>query len=50
MAHEARHGPSDQPLKTVTGRPLSNREAVIRKRAKIPVDSVVYQSELREDR
>ncbi len=35
---------------SVTGRPLPNREAAIRKRSKIPVDSVVYQSELREDR
>jgi hypothetical protein len=34
----------------VTGRPLPNREAAIRKRSKIPVDSVVYQSELREGR
>jgi len=33
-----------------TGRPLPNREAAIRKRSKIPVDSSVYQSELREDR
>jgi antitoxin (DNA-binding transcriptional repressor) of toxin-antitoxin stability system len=35
---------------TVTGRPLPNREAPIRKRSKVPVDSAVYQSELREDR
>ena len=35
---------------TVAGRPLPNREAAIRKRSKIPVDSAVYQSELREDR
>ena len=35
---------------SVTRRPLPNREAAIRKRSKIPVDSVVYQSELREDR
>jgi S-adenosylmethionine/arginine decarboxylase-like enzyme/antitoxin (DNA-binding transcriptional repressor) of toxin-antitoxin stability system len=35
---------------STTGRPLPNREAAIRKRSKIPVDSVVYQSELREDR
>jgi len=33
-----------------TGRLLPNREAVIRKRSKVPVDSAVYQSELREDR
>lgn len=32
------------------GRPLPNREAVIRKRSRIPVDSVVYQADLREDR
>jgi prevent-host-death family protein len=32
------------------GRPLPNREAAIRKRSKVPVDSTVYQSELREDR
>jgi antitoxin (DNA-binding transcriptional repressor) of toxin-antitoxin stability system len=35
---------------SVTGRPLPNREAAIRKRSKVPVDSVVYQSELRDDR
>jgi hypothetical protein len=27
-----------------------NREAAIRKRSKVPVDSAVYQAELREDR
>jgi len=32
------------------GRPLPNREVAIRKRSKVPVDSAVYQSELREDR
>jgi antitoxin (DNA-binding transcriptional repressor) of toxin-antitoxin stability system len=35
---------------SVTGRPLPNREAVIRKRSRVSVDSAVYQSELREDR
>ena len=35
---------------SVTGRPLPNREAAIRKRSKVPVDSAVYLSELREDR
>jgi prevent-host-death family protein len=35
---------------SMTGRPLPSREAVIRKRSKIPVDSAVYLSELREDR
>jgi prevent-host-death family protein len=35
---------------TVTSRPLPNREAAIRKRSLVPIDSVVYQSELREDR
>jgi len=35
---------------SMTGRPLPNREAAIRKRSKVPVDSAVYQSELREDR
>ena len=35
---------------SVTGRPLPNREAAIRKRSKVPVDSAVYQSELREGR
>jgi antitoxin (DNA-binding transcriptional repressor) of toxin-antitoxin stability system len=35
---------------SVTGRPLPNREAAIRKRSKVPVDSAVYQAELREDR
>jgi antitoxin (DNA-binding transcriptional repressor) of toxin-antitoxin stability system len=34
----------------MTRRPLPNREAAIRKRSKIPVDSAVYQSELRDDR
>lgn len=33
---------------SVTGLPLPNREAAIRKRSKIPVGSVVYQPELRE--
>jgi prevent-host-death family protein len=33
-----------------TGRPLPNREAAIRRRSRVPVDSVVYQTELREDR
>ncbi len=35
---------------SVTGRPLPNREAAIRKRSKVPVDSAVYLSELRQDR
>jgi antitoxin (DNA-binding transcriptional repressor) of toxin-antitoxin stability system len=35
---------------SVTSRPLPNREATIRRRSKVPVDSVMYQSELREDR
>lgn len=35
---------------SMTGRPLPNREAAIRKRSKVPVDSAVYQSELREER
>lgn len=35
---------------SVTGRPLPNREAVIRKRSTVPVDSGVYLSELREGR
>ena len=35
---------------SVTGRPLPNREAAIRKRSKVPIDSAVYVSELREDR
>jgi antitoxin (DNA-binding transcriptional repressor) of toxin-antitoxin stability system len=35
---------------SMTGRHLPNREAAIRKRSKVPVDSAVYQSELREDR
>jgi antitoxin (DNA-binding transcriptional repressor) of toxin-antitoxin stability system len=34
----------------VTGRPLPNREAAVRQRSKVPVDSAVYLSELREDR
>lgn len=32
------------------GRSLPNRETVIRRGSRIPVDSVVYQSELREHR
>ena len=40
-----------QPFDTsVAGRPLPNREATTRKRSTVPVDSAVYQSELREDR
>ena len=35
---------------SVTGRPLPNREAVIRRRSKVPIDSAVHLSELREDR
>ncbi len=35
---------------SVTGRPLPNREAAIRKRSEVPVDSAVYQAELRGDR
>src|SRR5258707_15883253 len=35
---------------SVTGRPLPNREAAILKRSKVPVDSGVYASELREGR
>ena len=35
---------------SMTGRPLPNREAAIRKRSKVPVDSAVHLSELREDR
>ena len=33
---------------SVTARSLPNREAAIRKRSKVPVDSAVYLSELRE--
>src|SRR5271154_7203555 len=35
---------------SIAGRPLPNREAAIRKRSKVPVDSAVYVSELREGR
>jgi antitoxin (DNA-binding transcriptional repressor) of toxin-antitoxin stability system len=35
---------------SVTRRPLPNREAAIRKRSKIPVDSAGYVSELRGGR
>ncbi len=35
---------------SATRQPLPNREAAIRKRSRVPVDSVVYQAELREDR
>lgn len=40
-----------QPFDAATaGRPLPNREAIIRKRSRIPVDSAVYQAEVRGDR
>ena len=35
---------------SVTGQPLPNREVTIRKRSKVPVDSAVYLSEVREGR
>jgi antitoxin (DNA-binding transcriptional repressor) of toxin-antitoxin stability system len=35
---------------SVAGRPLPDRETAIRKRSRIPVDSAVYQAELRQDR
>jgi prevent-host-death family protein len=35
---------------SVTSRPLPNREAAIRKRSKVPVDSTEYVSESREGR
>jgi len=35
---------------SMSGRALLNREVAIRKWSKVPVDSAVYQSELREDR
>ena len=35
---------------SMAGRPLPNREAAIRKRSKVPVDSAVFQAELREER
>ncbi|HEX5069907.1 MAG TPA: hypothetical protein VFV78_06790 [Vicinamibacterales bacterium] len=35
---------------SVAGRPLPNREAAIRKRSKISVDSAQYLSDTREDR
>lgn len=35
---------------SVKGRPLPNREAAIRRRSRVPIDSAVYQAELREDR
>jgi antitoxin (DNA-binding transcriptional repressor) of toxin-antitoxin stability system len=34
--------------RSMIGSPLPNREARIRKRSRIPVDSAVYQSEMRE--
>ena len=34
----------------VAGPPLPNRETAIRKRSKIPVDSFLYQAELRAER
>ena len=62
VRHAASHGPivvtdrgrhvaSLQPFDgSVAGQPLPNREDAIGKRSKVPVDSAVYQSELREDR
>ncbi len=35
---------------STTARPLPDRETVIRKRSRVPVDSVVYQAALRDDR
>ena len=35
---------------STTGRPLPNREAIIRKRSPVPIDSVVYQAESRDNR
>ena len=35
---------------TITARRLPDREAAIRKRSRVPVDSVTYQAALREDR
>jgi antitoxin (DNA-binding transcriptional repressor) of toxin-antitoxin stability system len=35
---------------SIAARPLPNREAVIRKRSKVPVDSGAYVSDLREGR
>jgi antitoxin (DNA-binding transcriptional repressor) of toxin-antitoxin stability system len=34
---------------TTAGRPLPDREAIIRKRSRIPVDSATYQAEIRGD-
>jgi prevent-host-death family protein len=39
--------PYDESMKS---RPLPNREAAIRKRSEIPVDSAAYVAALREDR
>ena len=62
VRHAARRGPivvtdrgrrvaALQPFHaSVIGRNLPNREAAIRKRSKVPVDSAVNLSELREDR
>jgi prevent-host-death family protein len=35
---------------SMAARPLPDRESVIRKRSRVPVDSVVYQAALREGR
>lgn len=35
---------------TITRQPLPDREATIRKRSRVPVDSVIYQAEVRGDR
>lgn len=35
---------------SITGQPLPNREAIIRKRSRVPIDSVRYQAESRDDR
>lgn len=62
VRHAAAHGPvvvtdrgrqiaALQPFDFVaTQRPLPDREAVIRKRSRIPVDSAVYAAEDRGDR
>jgi antitoxin (DNA-binding transcriptional repressor) of toxin-antitoxin stability system len=40
-----------QPIDATTGpRPLPDREAAIRKRSRIPVDSAIYVTEIRGDR
>jgi antitoxin (DNA-binding transcriptional repressor) of toxin-antitoxin stability system len=51
VTDRGRHGAALQPFDAAAGgRALPNRETTIRKRSKVPVDSVVYQAEVRGNR